>query len=147
MDGVDCCCCCFFLYLLFDSDGKPPHAPTKLEPTAKTSANYCYFNNMSAGSSIDSKSSWIDRYCPKRDNNAQKDNSTGDDDDDSDGWMASAPLETSASHNQIVINSQTPEKVSGAAYLETNLIDYNETDAVEGANYTGSGDGGAFRCE
>ena len=76
---------------------------------------------MSAGSSIESKSSWFDKYCPK------KGKETGDD-DDSDGWMATAPVET------------LQEPSNDLSLPETNLMELESNDGatINSAEWIGS---------
>jgi len=96
----DCCCCFYFIYLLFNQEIKPPAyegnpAVNMISSATKrgkdvtglkstSGPGYSYFKNISTGSSIDSKTSWFDRYC-----SGDKDNQpSAPSEDDNEGWLS-----------------------------------------------------------
>lgn len=161
----DCCCCFYFIYLLFNLDVKPPAyeanpAVNGIRMLAKAgsgskgkdavdsgrSPGYSYFKNISTGSSIDSKSSWFDRYC-----NRDQVRDPSDDDNESDGWMIlhpnndakkdpenqTAQSTPSTDHNDHVVepiidlmtNNEAipnPDADRSAHVPEPTIIDYND---------------------
>ena len=171
----DCCCCFYFLYLLFHQEIKPPAyeanpAVNSIRMLAKKggasrsaakdvvdcsrSPGYSYFKNLSTGSSIESKSSWLDRYCAR-----DQIRDPSDDDNESDGWMmanqssgtaggnpaASQTAQSTPSTDQndhadepiidLISDNDDPARTAAAAAAtsvpRSNIIDYNDFNSFD----------------
>ena len=162
----DCCCCFYFLYLLFNQEIKPPafdgssgskvvsniisSVPVVKSSTQKMGMNqdkvlssggpgYSYFRNISTGSSIDSKSSWMGAP-DTQDNKGQekqepavgilvdtaslsKDPSENDD-NESDGWLgvhASIAQGSPASNDHNSANDELDDQEDNSRHVSTEL--------------------------
>lgn len=165
----DCCCCFYFLYLLFNQEIKPPaydanpavsgiralaargsgsKSRAKDVTDSARAPGYSYFKNISTGSSIDSKSSWLferlscptDSSVPPADDHEKHDMGSArdpsDDDNESDGWMvgqgATAVVPNQPTSGNSAVKSTAIPSTDQSEGLAETAIDMTASDAASG---------------